>query len=134
MYTGFKPFPRGGRGGFSLPLTRLGSTRRPSVSPLVRWGDVEPLGFRNSGIFDESSKKATGCYWKKKGNRVFFTTFKGQAGVFRLSPAHSKKFDANVLHLVPPGCCNASGGETREFSEGRDSFPIAKEDFLRDAK
>ena len=100
----------------------------------IRWGDVRSLGFRSSHAMEPSSRRETGFYWKKKGNRVFFTTYDGQGGVFRLSPAHSRLFDANGLSLVPPGCCNAAGGKTREFSEGRDSFPIPKDEFLRDAK
>ena len=105
----------------------------PAEKP-IQWGDVQPLGFKSADIFIPSSKKARGFYWKKKHNRVFFTTREGEAGVFRLSPAHSRSFDANALSLVPPGCCNASGGKTREFSPGRDSFLIAKTDFLRAAK
>jgi hypothetical protein len=104
------------------------------ISSLVRWADVSSLGFRSTGVFEPPSKRATGFYWKKKHNLVFFTTPEGLAGVFRLSAAHSREFDADGLSLVPPGCCSVSGRKAREFSPGRDSFPIPKDKFLRDAK
>jgi hypothetical protein len=101
---------------------------------MIRWGDVADLGFKAFEIFTPSSKRATGMYWKKCGFNVYFTNWQGQGGIFRLGARASKAFDAGKLCLVPPGCCSASGGPTREFSISRDVFPMTKAAFLKHIK
>ena len=98
----------------------------------IRWRDVKDLGFRCSNLFVPTLNQ-DGMFFRKKGNVILFV-MRGKGGKFRLSPADSKAFDKNELSLVPPDCCNASGGRSREFSEGRDSFGIPKVDFMEEAK
>ena len=98
----------------------------------ILWRDLDGLGFKHSNMF-EPKPRDEGTFFKTLGNVVLFV-YQGKGGVFRLSPEDIKKFRANKLSLTPPGCCNPSGRETREFSEGRDSYGISKEDFMVQAR
>jgi hypothetical protein len=93
----------------------------------LNWFRLGPLGFKYSGMFDPTPR-TTGLFWKKRprddgGMDVIYIcsgSVKPMIGAFRLDKKQTKKFEANKLHLCPPGCCNPAGGETVEA--GKDSI------------
>jgi len=85
----------------------------------VRSKQVEPLGFKGNGMFCDS---ATHNYYYKSDPINFTITVIGNLFPqticrFQLNSKQYKSFKEGNLSLVPPGCCNASGGPTINHCE-----------------
>lgn len=81
---------------------------------LVYTRHVAPLGFKASGMFDDS--KCVSHYYKKLPLVCAVMIVSNNIGdveqfiqVFRLSAEQYRKFEKGKLSLVPTGCCNATG-------------------------
>ena len=77
--------------------------------------DVAPLGFKGSGMFDNS--KWYHFYYAKcpKSRRVYIIdAIENSISHFELDKKDWKAFVDGKLSLVPEGCCCASGGRFRE--------------------
>ena len=76
--------------------------------------NLEPAGFKSTALF--ARRLAGGLFYRKKSDRVEFvsTNHPEGLGVFQLTEAQMRKFETGKLSLVPPGCCNPSGGAQLE--------------------
>jgi hypothetical protein len=72
--------------------------------------NLQPLGFRGGRM---DSKTSITLLWVIRGSSVFYTSgySPNTVGVFHLKPAEMKKFKKGRVSLLPPGFCNATGGE-----------------------
>lgn len=85
----------------------------------VRRKQVEPLGFKGSGMY---AAAATHNHYYKSDPINFTVTVIGNMVPqticrFQLNPKQYRMFKDGKLSLVPPGCCNPSGGPTIERCE-----------------
>lgn len=97
-------------------------------SPLIRWRNLDGMGFKHSNMF-EPNRNDTGLFYKQVDKIVFFV-WHGEGGAFMLSEEEAKAFKAGKMGLVPPGCCNASGGESKEFDSLYDTYGLGREAFF----
>ena len=84
---------------------------------------VKPLGFKGSGIFTDSKWYSTYYLVNPELRLVIILQNLSQAlSVYRLNACDFKRFREGKLSLIPPGCCNPSGGPSRTnaivFHEG----------------
>lgn len=78
--------------------------------------DVAKIGFKGSGLFDDS--KWYHFYYAElpKTKQVYIIdSVEESVSHFNLSDTEWKEFKRNVLSLVPPGCCCASGNKYKEY-------------------
>ena len=77
--------------------------------------DVEKIGFKGSGIFDDS--KWHHFYYAKcpKTRKIYvIDDLEKSVSHFNLSEKEWKAFENGKLSLVPDGCCCASGGRYKD--------------------
>ena len=98
----------------------------------IRWSDLDGLGFKGANIF-EPRPNEEGLFYRNDGTTILFV-WEGKGGRFRLSRHNAKLFSGGRLSLVPPGCCNARGGDTRHFRPGTDSYGFKRDEFIEMAK
>jgi hypothetical protein len=77
---------------------------------------LKPLGFKGSGMWEDAKWSA---HYYKVNNKTHTITVIGNLAPatisqFTLTPSNFKKFRGGKLALVPPDCCNASGGPSIE--------------------
>jgi hypothetical protein len=89
---------------------------------LVYTRHVAPLGFKASGMFDDS--KCVSHYWKKLPQVCAVIVVSNHLSdleqyiqVFRLTRKQYDRFARGSLSLIPTGCCCATG---RDHLEGPD--------------
>lgn len=78
---------------------------------------VKPLGFKGSGMFEDSA-------WHQTYYRVFYDlcvvigidSMEPGVWMVELTPEQMKRYKANQLSITPPGCCAPCAGE-REVIE-----------------
>lgn len=77
---------------------------------------VAPIGFKGSGLFDDS--KEYSFYYKKDPKKrkviVLGNTAIQTVSVFTFTPKEYKAFERGKLGITPPGCCNAVGKPSKE--------------------
>lgn len=83
---------------------------------IVKTKLMKALGFKGSGMFVDSPSYSH--YYKAipEARCVLGLSNSCPSGiyVFRLTPEQYRAFERGKLGLVPPGCCNASGGKSVE--------------------
>lgn len=102
-----------------------------SKERLIRYRDVRhiDLPWKNSGMFDEL-KPNLQSFHAFAGNAVI-AVHRGVGVIFNLSETEAAAYKANELSLVPPGCCNPSGRESREVDAERDEIIRNREAFVK---
>ena len=96
---------------------------------------VKPFGFSPTGMFSDA--KWDSLYRRKNPEQRAVTFIQGTGdhytiGVFRMTAAQYKAFDAGKVTLLPPkSCCPARGGtEVVDNPEIRYNGPVKNLDFL----
>lgn len=74
--------------------------------------NLGPVGFKSTSRFP--TKLGGGLFYRKKPDRVeFASSYVHQGlGVFPMTAAQMKQFEAGKLSLVPPGFLNPSGSKS----------------------
>ena len=75
---------------------------------------IQALGFKGSHPFESSFQSIWYRSFPKERAIVGISNYSCIEGVFRfdLSAENMKAFEQGKLSVVPPGCCNASGGRS----------------------
>jgi len=78
-----------------------------------------PAGFNGSSRWADA--KSSMFYYKQypkvRAILCVSNTCRWEISLFRLTTAQWKSFNAGQLALIPPGCCNASGGRSIDKCE-----------------
>lgn len=99
--------------------------------------DVKPLGFKGSGMFDDSKWYQFYFASVPKHRKVYvISALDGTVSHFDLSKDDYEDFESGDLSVVPPGCCCASGNRFTEdfeidFKGDVDKAFETKKDFLK---
>lgn len=82
----------------------------------IKTKQIEPLGFKGSGMYDSAS--SFNYYYKKDplNHRIIgiVNIFPQSVYSYQLTPNEYKQFENNKLGIIPPGCCSASGRKCKE--------------------
>lgn len=98
---------------------------------LIRFRDVRhiDLPWKNSGMFDDL-KPSCQSFHAFAGNAVI-SVHRGVGIIFHLTEEETVAYKANTFSLVPPGCCNATGGRSRDVDPERDEIIRERGAFVR---
>jgi hypothetical protein len=79
----------------------------------IKTKQIEPLGFKGSGMYDHAASYNHYYRKDKKNSCIIGVTqlYPPTVFSFPLTKKQFTEFEAGKLSLVPPGCCNASGGK-----------------------